>query len=474
MTNNRQVYLLNPQELSPETIAVTFAKTSRSPKSFREIASELNDEKSAEFNEKWVVGYGHSSVAEHAVLHIAVENISRLAVEALESNRLASYTEKSSRYQKWSPENFFIPGELDNSELKQLYIQTCKQLFEDYQQSIPAVQSVVEKENPRQPGESEASWERRIRTDITDVCRFFLPASSLANVGVTINARTLEHALQKMLSSPLQEIQALGNEIKKTALAEVPTLIKYADRVPYLMETRKSIEEVIQQIEWQKKYPEDWCHLAAFDPDGERRILAAALYRFGGMDFGQAYAFIEKCSTNACHDLANRLLGMMTSHDIPLRELEHSGYTFDIILDQGAFFELKRHRMMTLTPQSLTTDLGYAVPKKIVQSGFENIYRNSMEKAREAYQKIYSFNPDVASYVVPNAFNRRVLITTNLRSAKHLIGLRTAPNAHFSIRRISRRMAELIRESSPVLGQYLIPELGETWQEIERDYFSQV
>ena len=92
MSNKRQVYLLDPQELPPETIAVTFAKTSRSPESFREIAAELNDARSAEFNEKWVVGYGHSSVAEHAVLHIALENISRLAVETLESNRLASYS----------------------------------------------------------------------------------------------------------------------------------------------------------------------------------------------------------------------------------------------------------------------------------------------------------------------------------------------------------------------------------------------
>ena len=68
---DRQIYLLSPKELTPETIAVAFAKTSRSPESFREIAKGLTEEKSAEFHEKWVVGYGHASVAEHAVLHIA-------------------------------------------------------------------------------------------------------------------------------------------------------------------------------------------------------------------------------------------------------------------------------------------------------------------------------------------------------------------------------------------------------------------
>ena len=53
-------------------------------RSFRKIAAELTAEKSAEFHEKWVVGYGHASVAEHAVLHVAMENVSRLAVETIE------------------------------------------------------------------------------------------------------------------------------------------------------------------------------------------------------------------------------------------------------------------------------------------------------------------------------------------------------------------------------------------------------
>src|SRR3990172_6003190 len=125
----RQIYLLSPKDLSPETIAVAFAKTSRSPESFREIAAGLTDESSASFHEKWVVGYGHASVAEHAVLHVAIENVSRLAVECIESNRLASYTEKSTRYQKWRPDDFFLPPELDGHPLRDSYVRTCRLLF---------------------------------------------------------------------------------------------------------------------------------------------------------------------------------------------------------------------------------------------------------------------------------------------------------------------------------------------------------
>ena len=72
MTRVREIYLLDPACLPPETIAVAFAKTSRSPESFKQIAAELSDEKSANFHQKWVVGCGHSSVAEHAVLDSAL------------------------------------------------------------------------------------------------------------------------------------------------------------------------------------------------------------------------------------------------------------------------------------------------------------------------------------------------------------------------------------------------------------------
>ncbi len=121
---DRKIYLLSSRELSPETIVVAFAKTSRSPESFREIAEGLTEEGSAKFHEKWVVGYGHASVAEHAVLHIAFENVSRMAMEAIESNRLASYTEKSTRYQKWGAEDFTIPPELEGHPLRGDFLET--------------------------------------------------------------------------------------------------------------------------------------------------------------------------------------------------------------------------------------------------------------------------------------------------------------------------------------------------------------
>ena len=81
----RRIYSLDARELTEEQIAVAFAMTSRRPEPFDEIAQQVSQEKAADFHERWVLGYGHASVAEHAVLHLAAENISRLACDTLEA-----------------------------------------------------------------------------------------------------------------------------------------------------------------------------------------------------------------------------------------------------------------------------------------------------------------------------------------------------------------------------------------------------
>jgi thymidylate synthase ThyX len=183
---------------------------------------------------------------------------------------------------------------------------------------------------------------------------------------------------------------------------------------------------------------------------------------------------VEALSQEERVNLAQALLGRLGRHDIPLREVELAQYTFDVKIDQGGYFELKRHRMMTQTAQPLTTQLGYAVPRRIVSAGMEGVYRAAMETAAKAYAALAEFNPHIASYVVPNGYNRRVLLGCNLRSADHFVSLRSAPNAHFSMRRVALRMAEEIRAATPLLGQYLRDSKDETWEEVERGYFAQV
>lgn len=466
----REIYLLSPRALSPETIAVAFAKTSRAPESFREIASQLSDEQSAKFHEKWVVGYGHASVAEHAVLHIAFENVSRVAIETIESSRLASYTEKSTRYQKWGPDDFTVPPELDDHPLRDEFIDTVRLLFSTYADSLEPVKSLVLQKAQRRENETDEAYDRRIRSQYVDRCRFILPSAANANVGMTANARVIEMVIRKMLSHPLAEVRQIGEKVKEVSRAETPTLVKYADAVPYLMETYAELNSKMQK---QAPALKDWCSLIEYNKHGEKQVIAAALYRFHEMPFADALEYVKSLKKKELAALAETLLGKLGKFDIPLRELEYCNYTFDLVMDQGAYAEFKRHRMMSQTPQRLTTRLGYSIPKLVTEAGFGSRYEAAMEAASRMYEKLYDFNPEVAQYVVPNGFNRRVLAQFNLREAFAFCQLRTASNAHFSIRRVAQKMYEEIASVHPLLTKYMKLH-DETWEQVEEDHFTKV
>ena len=96
------------------------------------------------------------------------------------------------------------------------------------------------------------------------------------------------------------------------------------------------------------------CTLLAHDPRAEEMVLGAALYRFGGASLQECRTYVENLSGAGRQGLAELLLAGLGEHDVPPRELEYANYTFELIMDQGAYAEFKRHRMMTQTPQKLT------------------------------------------------------------------------------------------------------------------------
>ena len=180
MDFSRRIYPLDTRELTEEQLAVVFAMTSRNPNAFDEIAKIVNEDKAADFHERWVLNYGHASVAEHAIIHMAVENVSRLACDTLEDNRLASYTEKSSRYQVLDRGSYHTPLELDKHSLMEVYKQSCEYLFEAYDECINRLQDYIGTSTPQRENERDQAYRLRLRRDAIDTSRFCLLYTSAA------------------------------------------------------------------------------------------------------------------------------------------------------------------------------------------------------------------------------------------------------------------------------------------------------
>ncbi|MDP6549633.1 MAG: FAD-dependent thymidylate synthase [Dehalococcoidia bacterium] len=462
---NRRVYPLDAHDLSEEQIAVAFAMTSRRPEPFDEIARQVSEEKAAEFHERWVLGYGHASVAEHAVLHLAVENVSRLACDTLEDNRLASYTEKSSRYQVMPEDYFYSPRELDGQpELARLYNETCRRLFRDYRGLIDGFMEHFRRTTPRGEREGRQTYNMRLRRSATDNCRAVLPSALLTNVGVTANARVLEHAISKLLSSELAEEQELGQDLRQQARGITPTLIKYAEPNPYLAGTaklqqllaRENLSEIpVGSTENPAESPEPVARLVHWDHHAEEKLAAALLYRQSDQDYDRIWQRVLEMSLEERRDILNQCVAGLGPHDAPVREFELVDYAFEFLMDYGAYREFKRHRMMSYVPQPLTAVHRYRVPDLVAEAGLGGMFEEAVGSAEEAYRAVCRHSPVAAQYLVTHAHYRRVLAKMNLRECYHLFKLRTSELAHFSIRQPVLQAMKLAVEVHPELFRHL-------------------
>lgn len=449
------VYPMDPSELTEEQIAVIFAMTSRRPEPFSEIRQLVTEEKAADFHERWVLNYGHASVAEHAMIHMAVENVSRLACDTLEDNRLASYTEKSSRYQVFSSGYFLIPSELDGKqESAHIFRDCCTQLFDLYEQSVDDLQTRLKPLRPQRENESDGGYRLRIRREATDSARSLLPAATLTNVGVTMNARSMEHAIRKLLSAELFEEQALGELLKVQGRRITPTLIKYADRNQYLVNTRANQYQVSEGMQTPSPSSKS-AALVHVDQDAEDKIVTAFLYKFSNLPYEEVLNYVKTLTVAERDQIIDATLSNLGSHDAPVRELESAYCTFEFTLDYGAYREFKRHRMQTYIPQRATTTLGFVTPSLFEETGLTTLFQTAMDISNQGYAQLLEPFPEVAQYLVTHAHKRRVISTLNLRECFHLFKLRTQPTAHFSLVEVMNEAVEQLREVHPSIFKHL-------------------
>jgi thymidylate synthase ThyX len=475
---DKNIYVI--YNLPPEVIAVLFGYVSRNPLSFRENllklikGKELNigrlidtfgnqgfdyseaKEKARQFHERWIIGYGHSSVAEHAVASIAIEDVSILATKVIEDNRLASYTEKSTRYQIFDRNRYYKPKKIMNSPYGKLFEKTCNHFFDTYNETIPKMIEFVKEKYPRTKDMDEKFYESISKARACDITRYILPAATLTNLAMTANARTIEHAITKLLSHPLDEMRDIGKLMKEEVLKIIPTLVKYADYNPYIDETNKAMEELTKNVMKFNRIVENKpVILVEFDPDADDKLVTVLLYRYSKYPYSQIKSLVKKMSQKEKEKVIDEFLKRMGKHDMPMRELEHINYTFDIMIDYGAFRDIQRHRICTQTNQELTVEHGFDIPQEIIEAGFENKFKECMKMAVESFNEICKEFPKESQYVVPLAFRKSTLFTWNLRELHHFIKLRSSMEGHESYRKIAQQIFDEIEKVHPFLARYI-------------------
>jgi len=481
---DRPVFAL--RNLPEEVVAVLFAYYSRSRDALRTnllrlirsedldlagAAAPLDDpadealalarEKARQFHEKWVVGYGHASVAEHAVAHVAVEDVSILVSKAIEDHRLASYTEKSTRYVVFERGRFYRPGEdeLPDPALRTCYLAVVDDLFSTYESLVPELIERIEARADRAAYRTEAGFRAACRAQACDLLRYLLPAATHTNLGITANARTLERMISKLRSHPLAEARAVGAAIQREAQQIIPTLIRYADRNPYLEETYGALADLARELlPAAAESPESAApcvRLVRYPEDAEAHLAAAILYSFTHLPWEVLRERVAAMPRDRIERIVREALDRRGPHDPPLRCFEHLTYTYEIFIDYGAYRDIQRHRMCTQTDQLLTTRHGYLLPPGLADYGLVEPVAAALERAADGYERLARVDPYLAQYVVPLAYRKRLLVTWNLREIHHFVALRSSRQGHPSYRRVALAVWEELNRVHPLLAAFV-------------------
>ncbi|MDD5182231.1 MAG: FAD-dependent thymidylate synthase [Candidatus Nanoarchaeia archaeon] len=434
------------------------------PENFEAIARILQDKESSismdkaldkaiKFMDKWVLGYGHASVAEGAVVGVALEGVSIIATKIIEDNRLCSFIEKSTRYVQFDRNSFMIPEKLKKSKYGNEIEKYIDELFDVYTKMREPVLGYVKKSAPLKPGESESAWERACNGRTFDAIRYILPACTKTSLGWTVNARNLAHGISKLLSYPLDEMKEIGRMLKSEGGKVLPSLLKYADEKKYYVDTER---EMRNSLKLEAEPNDAQVILSSVTHDPLDITVAAILYRIRNHAYNDILDEVKHMANVEKEKIIDMYLSKMSDFDWPMRELEHVYLTWDILMDYGAFRDLQRHRICTQTNALLTTFNGYSTPPDIIHSGMQHEFDRVMRKAEELYKKLYKEFPYEAQYIIPLGYRKRFLFTGNLREMYHFIRLRTTPQAHFSYRDIARKMYITLKEKYPLLSKYIV------------------
>ena len=408
------------------------------------------------FMDKWVLGYGHSSVAEGAVAGFGLEGVTILATKVIEDNTFCSFIEKSTRYVHFDKDSFYIDPVIDASEFGQEFRDVVNLLFDTYVKLHQPVLDYIKKTVPLSEGQSEKAWLRSCAARRFDAIRYLLPACTKTALGWTINARTLAHAISKMSSHPLNEMNQIAKDMKTEGVKVFPSLLKYSDRNPYIAETsqvmRREYKDFVGGLPSEGV---ERVNLVNVTPDATNILLSTIIYKHSLHPYNVIYDKVSQMSDQEKEELFDQKMKRLGKFDVPPRELDNVEFTFDILIDYGAFRDIQRHRQSVQINQLLTTYYGYDVPPDIINAGVKDEYDLAMNKANDLFRRMYQTMPFYAQYIVPLAYRKRVLMKFSLRGLHSFIKARTTPQGHYSYRTIAREMFDKVKASEPLLSKYI-------------------
>lgn len=489
--NQTEVFAVHGAD--PEVLAYAMAKYSRSALSMKDSLKEISSQRAEQFLNTFYFQYGHRSIADLAHLAFAVERLSLLAAIVLVDEQRWDGQERSTRYQNFRKSGWYLPEFTSDATAAGIFRESVEASFAAYHEVAEGVLDSLKRQVPRPEEMKPEAWERTLKARAFDVARYLLPLATNTSLGQIVNARTLETQVSRLLSSEFAEIRQLGETLRAAAsgaawnvhgeeLAKLqreitaldpalgdraaalltrevktaPTLVKYAAPNEYEMATKRELRQAAAEL--LKDEPiEDApaVDLIGGDETLEVELATTLLYRASHHPYRQIRRVVDDLSEAGRNEIIGLGARHRGKHDELLREFSAGqALRFDILMDIGGFRDMHRHRRCVQVLQDFTSQHGFDVPEALQQAGLEMRYTRAMESAHGVYARLAKDHPQSARYALPLGTKNRALFKMDFAEALYISELRSAPQGHFSYRRIAWEMYEAVRKQHPALAKY--------------------
>src|SRR6266700_4602614 len=307
----------------PEVVkGALFARYSRSPKSLRRllldefmgtgalvspVGAVFDTTRAERLYERVFSEYGDDSLSQLGGVHLACEGASNILTKVLEWGRLMAYLEQSTRYIPYTDRpggrwRYHVPVELDGHPLRPRYVEILDRAFETYGRWIEPLRAHWAARLPRPSGTSDTAWNSTIRAKALDSLRGLLPAATRSSVGIFGTGQGYEALLLRMRTHALAEVRDYAESMLVELRKVIPAFLTRLDRSDrggawsrYLEATRQGTAEVAARLlAGLEPEPRGEVTLTDFDPDGEIKVVAAALYASSRLPDDQLVAVARK------------------------------------------------------------------------------------------------------------------------------------------------------------------------------------
>jgi len=442
---------VDPDRLTPETLSAAYARISRNPAPVNQLRAEALEEvaKARASNKTIIFEYGHGSVAEHAVFNFDVLGLSRLAIEALEGFRLCSYTEKSQRYIRLD-QDVMVPAEIKDLGLEEDLRALAAAQFEAYNTLYQGILEHLCQTHPKKAKKrrSRSLLEGQAKED----ARYVTSLAMAGQLGLTANARNLEHICRRLQAHPLDEVRKLAAALLAEGERVAPSLVPFpepsAGEIAGAEALALAAAKLAHGAGSVEQEPD--VQLLSCTEDGDLLVAAAMLAAHGGEPLDVWEERVRAMAPAELRGLFTRVLGPMSIHDRPPRAAELVQLRFSLITSAACFGQLKRHRMASQIPQAYAPGLGPMVPPLVREAGLTSTFEQVMEKSEALHNKILAEAPAAAPYALTQAHRRRVIFSCNARELYHVARLRQDAHAQWDIRFLADKMVAAAKERLPL------------------------